>query len=198
MAVSQKRLLDEITSLFPTTRKPESYVDVIIAVDKLKAYDKESSKRRKHFGDLKNNAFSKCHKEMGLLEKFEDGDSSISPISDRDNVVFKFDYAQEVLNIEKKLLLKHIKDNSKVKEICIDVLKLPKSSSTTTIKQKMDDGNIFKQSSTYEKMFEALKKKRIPSTGYLKFRVRPIPVPTYYLSRKAQNILIKCKGGVNN
>ena len=114
-----------------------------ISAEKINVLDTSTSKRRKKFGDhIKNNAFSKCHKKLKLLTQICDGDSNNSPYSDRDNVIFKFQYAQKVLNIEKNLMLNHAESSQKVKDACITVLKLKPNSSIITIKNNLNEGDM--------------------------------------------------------
>ena len=188
--VSRNRLILEIKNRFPTIRKPEDYAEVILEGIRLKALDRSSSRRKKEFKKIKTHVFSKSHKDLKLIIKIEKADHSISPIAERDKVVFDFNKAQIILNHEKGLLLKHISKDDKVKNICIKTLKL-KQSSIASIKNKLGEGNIFKQGSTYEKVFNVLRDNKIKQVGYLWFGVRPIPIPKYYLSNKAQDMATK-------
>lgn len=184
--VSSNKLILEIRNNFPTIRKPEDYVNIILEGIRLKALDRNSSKRKSKFRKIKTNAFSKSHKVLKSLIKIDNMDHSVSPMSERDAVVFNFTKAQLTLNHEKNLLLKHIDTNKKVKDLSIKILKLLKTSTTNTIRIKLDEGDIFKQGSTYEKVFNTLKDNNIKPSGYLWFGIRPINIPKYYLSDKAQ------------
>lgn len=192
--VDRRKLIIIIRNKFPRIRFPEDYADILLSGLKLKALDRKSAKRRRDFSNVFNHkvhAFSKCHKELDLLIKVEKAEYNISPMSEREYVVFDFSKAQKILNLEKDLLLEHIGDSQRVRKITTTKLKISVNSSLTSIRRKMNEGNIFKQGSTYEKIFDELKDNKIRSTGYLWFGIRPIPIPNYYLSRKAIGLINK-------
>ena len=185
--ISRNKLILEIRNKFPTIRKPEDYADIISEGIRLKALDSDSSRRKSEFRKIKTHAFSKSHKDLKLTIKIDKADHSISPVAERDTVVFDFNKAQIILNREKGFLMKHISNDDQVKNISVKTLKLQQNS-ITSIKNKLDEGNIFKQGNTYEKVFNILQDNKIKSTGYLWFGVRPISIPKYYLSNKAKNM----------
>ncbi|GEM_PF-6795715 len=189
--VSRANVTKNFQNKFRET-KPDNYVEVILKGWELGAIDRDSAKRSRDFfknRKIKQHVFTKCHKEMDLLVKIDDADRSVSPMSERDKVVFKFEKAREILEQEKDLLLEHMSNNDKVKKITTDRLKLPISTTVNAIKRILDSGDVFKQGSIYEKIFNALKDNNIRSTGYLWFGIRPVPIPMYHLSRKAINLI---------
>jgi len=192
--VDRRKLIINLSNKFSRIRFPQDYADILLSGLKLQALDRKSARRRSDFSKIFNHkvhAFTKCHKELDLLIKVENAEYTISPMSEREYVVFDFAKAQRILNLEKDLLLKHIGDRQLVREITTTKLKISMNSSLTAIRRKMNEGNIFKQGSTYEKIFDKLKDNKIRSTGYLWFGIRPIPMPNYYLSRKSIGLLNK-------
>ena len=190
--VSRANVLKNFQNKFRAITKPEDYVEVILQGWSLDAIDRDSAKRSKDFyknRKIKEHVFAKCHKDLDLLVKLDDVDRSVSPMSERDKVVFKFSKAEIILDQEKSLLLDHISNNGGVKKITTDRLKLPATTPVSTIKKILDSGDIFKQGSTYEKIFNALKDNRVRSTGYLWFGIRPVPIPVYHLSKKSINLI---------
>ena len=197
--VDRAKLIKKIHEKFPRIRYPQDYANILIRGWDLKAIDRPSAVRSREFtkiSKIKPHAFSKCHKELDLLKKIEKADHVVSPLSEREQVVFDFAKAQKILNIEKSLLLEHIEDSDKVHKIACKTLKIKIDSTIGKIKGILNTGNIFKQGSTYEKIFNSLKDNKVRSTGYLWFGNRPIPMPKYHLSRSGITLLRNISRGV--
>lgn len=198
--VDKRKLSIRIKNKFPKLRFPQDYSNVLLSGWELKAIDKKSAKRSSNFSKInkiKVHVFSKCHRELDLLDKVERAEFSVSPMSERETVVFKFDEAQRILNIEKELILDHIEDSEKIQRILSKKLKFPLNSTVNKIKKFLNLGSVFKQGSSYEKIFNILKDSKIRSTGYLWFGIRPMPIPNYYLSKSAILLLKNNNKGVN-
>ena len=184
--ISRQELTLKIKNTFPNLLKPEDYTNIIFEGIRLNALDEDSSKRRRDFQNTKTHSFSASHKKLGLTEKIEHGVEQRAPTSARQYVQFDYEKAQTILNEEKGLLLDHIADDDEVKNICVKTLKL---NSSVLIQNKLNEGKMFDQAGTYEKLYNALQDQKIKPTGYMWFGIRFVWIPTYYLSEKAKTLI---------
>ena len=189
---SKKTLTAEIRKTFQNIRKPEDYANVIQEGLRLQAVDRDSAIKRREFLAsmvVKAHAFVQSYIKFSLLIPIKNADRNTVIASARKGLLYSTHDAQNVLDLENKLLLQHVESDYHVKAIVLKSLKLLPSPTNNTIQSKLSSGNVFQRATVYEKVFADLGKNAVPRKGYKWVGVRTRPVSHYYLSPKAHNII---------
>lgn len=192
--INKFKLLELIKKSFPTLRKPENLVDVILAGWEMQAIDLASAKSKWWFVNkgAKPHVVHDSYTKHKLLKKKK------AP-----RVIILFykrgkaphgDYEIRVtLNSERRGLYMHLTVSSTAREAVANVLKLT-NSSVAAIKKAMETGTIREQVDLYDKVVTELNRKKLYNNNYnyvwLGFRFLP---DKYWLSNLAQKLVAQSK-----
>ena len=199
--MNSKTLTAEMKKTFPSIRKPEDYANVIQEGLRLGAVDRPSAKKRRQFlesGVVKDSIFALSYTKFVILISIRNAERNpVIHSARRGRYLYDIHDARALLDLENSLLLRHVNSDYHVKAIVLRSLKLPHSSASDAIRNKLSAGDVFHRATVYRKIFDDLSRNAIPRKGYMWAGVVTTPVSRYYLSPKAHGIITNVQGGDN-
>lgn len=184
-------VIENLKSQFPRMRKYEIYANLILEGMAIYAINKTNAKKRSDFlksGNVKNSEFNSSYLKYDILEVVQNIDSHLAIASSRAGLIFSYEYALSILNKERSQLYKNMNNNIFRKNLC-EILKIKTSSHFNTIYKRIENGNTMKQVSTYNTIYNNLKKLNISIDGCMWMGIVTLPTNRYYLSDLAKSFL---------
>lgn len=189
-AINRQKLSNDIHTRFPRRRKPQDEADALIAADTLGAisYGTRTTKFKLTLQGTTDNGVIAAY-EDGLFERQKSSGKSRLR-SDRGPVPKDDVGVLAMLNWERKHLYNHIMADRRVKKVVLDHLQLEPEKVMEAIRAAMENGELPKQISTYDKVVRAIVAAKMFSraNGYLWMGFMK-PPHEYWLSDLGKDLL---------
>ncbi len=174
-------------------RKHEVYANLILEGMSINAINRTNAKKRSDFlksGNVKDSEFNSSYLKYDILKVMKNVDSHLAIASSSAGLLFSNEYGLSILNKERSQLYKNMNNEIFRKNLC-KILKIKTSSRFNTIYQRIEKGRIMKQISTYNKIYNDLKRLNMSIYGCMWMGIVTLPTHRYYLSGLAISLLNK-------
>ncbi len=216
----EQRLTQLIASRWSSIHKPDAYAKLIIRAGQLGAVDKMTAKRS---SELKSEVISDAifreaykNEKHCFLNVIESGEIIKRIISGRIGMIFNDNLIIKILNQEITTLIEYIKNYPQDQKHVSMVLKLT-DNSIVAIQKELESGTTFQRVTKFSRVFDKLKcyKNNCQYSGKSrrsehihdlrsgdlldckKIGIYPQPIPRYYLSNRANELLDESERGVS-